>query len=175
MAKIIANSKTEEDPTHSINAWKWLLKLKPDADEITQLAVIGHDLDRAMPDRLTQDQFKNYDEYKLAHATRGGGIAKTMALENGYSEEEATRLAKIITYAEFGNENPSVNLVRDADSISFFDNNVELYLKRKGPEKTNIKMNFMYSRTSKEVQRIIDKILDTKPEIKQLFNQIDNS
>jgi hypothetical protein len=33
IAATVKNSEIEEDPEHSVRAWKWLLKLKPDASE----------------------------------------------------------------------------------------------------------------------------------------------
>jgi hypothetical protein len=171
IAEVVSHSKTEEDPSHSINAWQWLLKLRPNAGEVVQLAILGHDLERALPDRLTRDQFSSYDEYKLAHATRGGEVAEKLALQNGYTKDEAARLSSIIKSAEFGSEDPDVSLVCDADSISFFDNNVEFYLRRSGSEKTKQKIAFMYSRATPRVKVEIDKILESKPNVKSLLNE----
>jgi Domain of unknown function (DUF4202) len=165
IANIIANSKTEEDPTHSINAWSWLLKLYPNADEILQLAVLAHDIERGLPNRLTREQFSSYDEYKHAHASRGSKKAYEIALANGYLEDEATRLVHIIMNAEFESKEEDVQKVCDADSISFFDNNVDFYLNRSGEDKTKAKVNFMYSRAAREAKAEIDKILQSKPNI----------
>ncbi len=169
IAQIISHSKTEEDPTHSINAHHWLLQLNPKSDEILQLAILAHDIERATPDRLTKDQFANYNQYKLAHATKGGHIAAQIALESGYNKEESERLANIIKLAEFESPDPDISLVCDADSISYFDNNVGFYLRRSGPVATQKKIKFMYSRASKRAKVEIDKILQTKPDIKQLL------
>lgn len=171
IAEVISHSKIEEDSVHSVNAWQWLLKLKPDADEILQLAILGHDLERAMPDRLTKDKFSSYEEYKLAHATRGGEIAAKIALENGYSQVDCNRLANIIKFAEFENTDPDISLVCDADSISYFDYNVDFYLQRLGVEKTKQKIKFMYQRASSRVKKEVDKILLTKPNIKALWEE----
>ncbi|PWG74904.1 hypothetical protein DF186_15480, partial [Enterococcus hirae] len=57
----------------------------------------------------------------------------------------------------------------DADSISYFDNNVENYLKRKGHEETRKKIDFMFYRASHKAQRIINDIVDNKPNIKDLM------
>jgi hypothetical protein len=146
IAEVISHSKTEEDPSHSLNALKWLLVLEPDADEILQLAVLAHDIERAMSDRLVRDQFPTYEEYKAKHAQKAGGLASTIVKESGYSDEDAKRIYTIIKDAEFGNDNPDVNLVMDSDSISFFDNNIDYYLERKGLEATQAKADFMYDR-----------------------------
>ncbi len=40
--KIIEKSPIPEDPIHSKNTLKWVLKLKPDADDALQIAALGH-------------------------------------------------------------------------------------------------------------------------------------
>ena len=74
IAEVISHSKTEEDPVHSLKTRDWLLQLRPDADEILQLAALGHDIERAMPDRLQKNDFANYDVYKMTHAKRAGKL-----------------------------------------------------------------------------------------------------
>ena len=44
---IISKSSVPEDPRHADNVLKWLLKLKPDADEALQIEALAHDIDRA--------------------------------------------------------------------------------------------------------------------------------
>ena len=160
---------TEEDPGHSENAWKWLLSLKPDADEVLQLAVIGHDIERALPDRLTRESFTTYDEYKSAHAKRAGQLVAHIARESGYSDEEAKKIERLIGGAEFSSNDPEVQLISDADSISFFDYNVHFYLERSGKGRTKQKMKFMYDRVSGLAKQEIDKILDENPDIAKLL------
>ena len=165
IAEVISRSTTEEDPTHSLNALDWLLVLKPDADEVLQLAALAHDIERALPDRLTRGQFQTYEEYKSAHARRAGETAESILRGCGYTDVDAHRVSEIIKDSESGNDNSDVNLVMDADSISFFDNNVELYLKRKGVSATQEKCSFMYDRASLKAKEIIRGIMAKKPEI----------
>jgi len=151
ISSIISTSLTEEDPGHSENAWKWLLSLKPDADEVLQLAVI------------------TYDEYKSAHAKRAGQLVAHIARESGYSDEEAKKIERLIGGAEFSSNDPEVQLISDADSISFFDYNVHFYLERSGKGRTKQKMKFMYDRVSGLAKQEIDKILDENPDIAKLL------
>jgi 5'-deoxynucleotidase YfbR-like HD superfamily hydrolase len=165
IAEIISQSKTEEDPSHSLNASKWLLVLKPDADEVLQLAALAHDIERAMPDRLKQDQFETYEEFKSQHAHRAGEIAATIIKEAGYSDYDAKRIYEVIKDSEFGNDNPEVNLVMDADSISYFDNNIDYFFTRNGLDKTQIKASFMYGRASDRAKKYILEVMHSKPQI----------
>jgi hypothetical protein len=165
IAEVISHSKTEEDPTHSRNALEWLLVLRPDANEVVRLAVLAHDIERALPDRLTQGQFSTYKEFKSAHAQRAGEVAAEILKDSGYSGEDAARVFEIIKDAEFGNDDPDVNLVMDADSMSFFDNNISLYLARKGLPATQEKVLFMYNRASDRAKAFIQEVMAKKPEL----------
>jgi uncharacterized LabA/DUF88 family protein len=171
ISAIVAVSLTKEDPGHSENAWKWLLKLKPDADEVLQLSVLGHDIERALPDRLTRDSFATYDEYKSAHAKRAGTLVARIARESGYSDEEAEKIERLIGEAEFSSNDPEVQLISDADSISFFDYNIRFYLERSGEEKAMQKMRFMYDRVSGLAKKEIDNILKENPNLARLLKE----
>lgn len=164
-AKQIALSKTLEDPTHAENTMLWITRLRHDADEIMQLAGYGHDIERSLPDRLTYDMFDSYDDYKRAHAERAGRIAAEIARECGYNADEVERLAYIIANGEFNSDDPEVQLLCDADSISYFDNNVTYYLKDKGSEGTRKKMAFMYERASERAKQHIRQVMTEKPEL----------
>lgn len=143
----------------------WISKLRPDADEILLLAGFGHDVERARPDRYTRETFATCDEYKHEHARKAGEIATSIAIASGYSPSDGDRLAHIIAEGEFSSDEPDVQLLCDADSISFFDNNASYYLADKGPEWTKKKMRFAYERASDTAKRHIKEVLATKPEL----------
>lgn len=168
ITKIISKSKTPEDPTHADNVLYWLLQLEPNADEILQLAAFAHDVERAMPDRFKPEMFENYDEYKEAHAARAGKITAEILVESGYSNLDANRADELIRDAEFQSDNREVQLICDADSISFFDNNLAYYIKRNDDESTKKKIGFMYNRASERAQTHIARILRQKPELNLL-------
>jgi hypothetical protein len=168
MSRVIAQSLTEEDPSHAENTLYWTLRLRPNADEVLRLAAYGHDIERAMPDRLTPEAFDTYNEYKQAHAVRAGKIAADIAKSVGYSNEDCNRLAMIIRQAEFSSEDADVQLICDADSISYFDNNARYYLAKRGKEATHKKMHFMYTRASRRAQSAIQEVIAEKPELNLL-------
>ena len=165
LAEQIAQSKTREDPSHAENTMHWVSVLKPDAGEILLLAGFGHDVERSFPDRYTFDMFGDYDIYKRAHAKRSGQIAMAMTQEGGYSSQEAERLKCIITGHEFPSADPEIQLICDADSISFFDNNAPYYLDDKGEEWTKKKMEFMYGSASERARQHIAQILSERSDL----------
>lgn len=171
IAEVVSHSEKEEDPKHSLNTLYWILELKPDAGEILQLAALAHDIERGMPIRMTMDTFETYEAYKDAHATKAAEMASQIARDSGYSEQDADRLFAIIKDAETGNDDPDVNLLMDADSISFFDYNIEFYFKAKDEQRLKKKMHFAYDRASDKAKKIIDRILESKPFFKKLFEE----
>lgn len=158
---MISKSTNEIDLSHAINTQEWLERLHGSSDEIVTLAAFAHDIERALPDRMNLEDFEDYNSYKSAHAKRGGLIAEEIALSSGYSKKDAARLRDLITNAEFSSTDPDVQKVCDADSISFFDNNLEYYGAKNSLERTRKKAEFMYGRASDRAKQAIDKILST--------------
>jgi len=165
IAEQISKSLTREDPSHAANTMQWVLNLRPDADEIILLAGFGHDIERSLPDRYRSSMFASYDDYKHAHAARAGKLTAKIAQECGYSKEEVTRLIHVISEGEFQSNEPDVQLLCDADSISFFDNNLRYYLAIKGPELAKKKMMFAYERASDRAKQNIRQIMIQKPDL----------
>ncbi len=153
---VIDQSAVEEDLSHAENTLDWLLVLNPTASEILMLAAYGHDLERGLPNRVYREEFATSQEYKKVHSENSAKALRDIALSAGYNSEDAERLAQIVMNAEFKNDDPDVQLVCDADSISFFDNNLAFYKLRYTPERTANKMSFMYKRASARAQKIID-------------------
>jgi hypothetical protein len=160
ISEIVARSTTPEDPVHSEKTLEWLLKLRPDADEILQLAALGHDVERARPDRLIESQFKIYDEFKAAHAKKGGEIIAQILQGFGYSNADVARAQKLVTEHEFSSSDQDVQVLSDADSISYFDYNIHFFVKRHTAEEIRDKIRFMYQRASlrarKEIKGIVE-------------------
>lgn len=155
-------SANQAELAHAQNTLHWLKILSPQADEILQLAAFAHDIERSVSRPVNPDDYNNYNEYKKAHAQRSGQIASEAVMAVGFSKSESNRIARIIENAEFPSEDPETQLVCDSDSISFFDNNIEVYTKRKGIDKTQYKANFMYERASAPAKQYIESILDKK-------------
>lgn len=168
IAAQIARSKSAEDPSHAENTMYWVQQIRPDADELLLLAGFGHDIERSLTDRLTHTMFASYDEYKRSHATRSGQMVAGIMLEVGYSQAAADKVAHIIAEGEFNSDDPDVQLLCDADSISFFDNNLAYYIKAKSEADTKQKMRFMYDRVSARAQQHIRAVLHSKPELNLL-------
>ena len=168
LAKQIAQSKSAEDPAHATNTMHWMLVLEPTADEVLQLAAFGHDVERSLIDRHRADMFDTYEGYKAAHSKRSGEVVSTMLQQAGYTKRDGERAANIIAKGEFTSDEPEAQLLCDADSISFFDNNAPYYIATQGTEIAKHKMQFMYARASERAQKHIREVLLTRPELNLL-------
>lgn len=169
--EIISHSQVEEDPGHAQKTLEWILKLKPDADEILQLGALTHDIERARPDRYRQEQFSDYYIYKQAHAQLSADIAARIVSECGYATAEVERLRLIIRHHEAESANPDARLLMDADSITYFDYNVPFYLNRRGEEATIKKILFMYNRVSPQAKKEINRLVRSNSDLLSLFKK----
>ncbi len=149
---IVARSTVPEDPVHSWNTLAWLLKLKPDADDALQIAALGHDIERAITERkILRTDFANYDEFKVAHARNSAEILSEIMLECGVQGCIIEDVYRLVCRHETGGDQRS-DLIRDADSISFFEVNLPLYFERSSYEETKRRCIWGYKRLSAEVR-----------------------
>ncbi|MBE9545891.1 MAG: DUF4202 family protein [Proteobacteria bacterium] len=161
------SSAVSEDPVHSKNTLKWLLKFDPDADEALQIAALGHDIERAVEERkVRRKDYESYDEFKKAHALKSAEILREIMDECRSSRKLTEDVYNLICLHERGGHNRA-NLLRDADSISFFDVNLSFYFTRNGVEETKERYLWGYRKLSDSLKAIVadfnyeDKELDS--------------
>ena len=155
--KIIENSTVPEDLTHAKNTLEWLLKLKPDADEALKIAALGHDIERAVEERkVRRRDYTNYDEFKQAHALNSAKILTEIMKEYNISRELADDVFFLIRHHETGGDS-RIDLLKDADSISYFDANLSHYYNRNGVEETKKRCLWGYKRLSEKTKQVLAK------------------
>jgi len=153
--KVIANSTVPEDPVHSKNTLKWLLKLDPDADEALRIAALGHDIERAVEERkVRRKDYESYNEFKEAHALKSAEILREIMDECRSSRKLTEDVYDLICIHETGGDDRA-NLLRDADSISFFDVNLPFYFIRNGVEETKERYLWGYRKLTDDLKAIV--------------------
>ena len=151
---IISKSSVPEDPMHSDNVLKWLLKLKPDADEALQIAALAHDIDRADDQaKIKQANFHDYDQFKAAHAHHSATILKQILHKCQVEQSIIDNACQLVEQHEVGGD-PRSDLLKDADSISYFEVNMPLYFQREGYEETLKRCIWGYHRLSPEMKEV---------------------
>lgn len=155
---IISKSSVPEDPIHAENVLEWIVKLKLGADEALQIAALAHDIDRADERRKIQrSDFNDYDQFKAAHAYNSATILKEILHECQVEQSIIDEACRLVEKHEIGGE-PRSDLLKDADSISYFEVNMPLYFQREGYEETLKRCIWGYRRLSPKMKGICQKI-----------------
>ncbi len=155
IAKIVQGSTVPEDIVHSKNTLRWLLKLKPDADEALQIAALGHDIERAIEERkVRREDHGSYDEFKEAHALNSGRVLREIMRRYQVSEQLTQRVFYLVCHHETGAD-PDADTLRNADTISFFDVNLPHYFARNGSEETKRRWLWGYKKLPDSLRAIV--------------------
>ncbi len=150
------HARYEHGGLHLLQTEVWLQRLKPDASEEMLIAALTHDMERAFPgpDSPSLDPKEGVDNpvYNNAHSGRSARIVSKYLREQGATQESIEEVARLIRAHEYGGDDEE-NLVQAADSLSFLEVNVEVFLEwmDAGDEKWNAeavgdKFTWMYER-----------------------------
>ncbi len=155
---VIAGSRVPEDPRHADNTLEWLLRLEPDADQALRLAALAHDIDRAIEEiKVRRGDFNDYDVFKAAHARNGAKILRPILNACGVAGDIVDEACRLVEVHEVGGD-PRSDLLKDADSISYFDVNLPLYYQREGWQETKRRSSWGYRRLSARARKIVENI-----------------
>ncbi len=158
--EIISKSPVKTDLPHAKSTRKWILKLKPDADYALQISALAHDIERGLePDyhNKTKEKFDNYKEHKRIHSEKSAKVIVELLEKYNFDKEFISKVKHLVLKHEFGGDFES-NLLMDADSISFFEENLVQYHEKYGEEKTRKKIKFMYNRMSDKAKSLVKNI-----------------
>jgi len=153
--EVIKQSSVSEDFIHSKNTLKWLLKLKPNAGESLKIAALSHDIERAIEKRkVRRKDYKDYDAFKDAHALNSAKILAEIMRECNLSKKMIDEVCFLVRHHETGGTK-LVDILKDADSISFFDVNLPRYFVRNDLKETKRRCLWGYQRLSDKGKRIV--------------------
>ena len=156
--EIIEKSSVPEDPLHSKNTLEWLLRLKPDADEALKIAALGHDIERAIEERkVKREDFSNFDEFKKAHALNSARIMAEIMKGYTISKELADDIFFLIAHHETGGDEMA-EVLKEADTISYFDVNLSHYYARHSVEETKRRVLWGYKKLSANLKEVVAKM-----------------
>ena len=113
---------------HLLNALEWLDRVAPESSESVRLATLTHDMERAFPgpDQPVAKTLSD-PEYERAHSVRSARIVGAWLREQGADKGLIGEVERLIVAHEFGGW-PEADLVQAADSLSFLETNIELFL-----------------------------------------------
>jgi len=171
--EIISKSPLVFESVHSELTLKWVIKLKPDADEALKIAALCHDIERAITGISEKDlkDYSNINKFKKEHAARSAKITCDLLKKYDYNEKVIKKVKSLIEkHEEGGNEEETI--LMEADSLAFFDYNIDFYLERYGEEKTKEKIKFMYKRLPKKTKKLVESINFKNKKISNLFKEV---
>jgi hypothetical protein len=166
---ILPKSPIESDLTHSRLVLKWVLVLKPEADDAFKIAALSHDIDRAMTGITEKDlvDYSKIDEFKKAHAVRSANFIADILKRHEYPAEVISKVQHLVENHECGGDDQT-DIIMSADSLAYFEYNIPGYLNRYGEEQTKKKIQFMHKRLSPEAQKLVAQINFSSPDIVKL-------
>ncbi len=167
--EVIEKSSVLEDFGHAENTLEWVLKLDPWADGSLQIAALAHDIDRAV--RPPRPPPSDYAKAKVAHARRGAEILRGILEECEVARATAEEACRLVTLHEVGGDQRS-DLLRDADSLSFFQVNLPLYYQREGWDETKRRCIWGYRRLSEGMKRLVKGMRYTDEILMRLLKEV---
>lgn len=161
--------------SHIISVLKWALKLKPDADTALQIAALGHDIDRYDGKKIKREDFSDYEKFKQTHARRSALIIESMMKKLDFDKETIKKTKLLIENHEVGGDG-DLGILKEADSLSFFDNNVYDYWKTHNLYFKD-KILFMYKRLSKRGKEMVKSLnlkdLEIEKKVRGIISDFD--
>jgi hypothetical protein len=154
----ILRSPIPEDPSHAQNTLDWLMLLWPDSGPALQAAALGHDIERAYPyQRVNKSDYNNYDAYKKAHAENSAQLLAALLIESKCPGVFVDQVIRLVERHEAGGDEMSDRL-NQADSLSFFDNNLPYFYARRGYEETLARVQWGIKRLSPKLLPLVSAI-----------------
>ncbi len=155
---VISKSSIPEDPIHAENVLEWVLKLRSNADEALQIAALAHDIERSDERRkVRRSDFNDYNIFKAAHASNSVKIMKKILHKCHVEQSVIYEACRLVERHEVGGDSRS-DLLKDADSISYFEVNMPFYFQREGYEETLKRCIWGYHRLSPKMKEICQNI-----------------
>jgi hypothetical protein len=168
----ISKSEIPEDSKHSKNTRAWVLRLKPEADIALQIAALGHDIERSIKElKIKRKNYTDYNEFKMAHARNSAKVLDDLLSKYDLNETIRYKVSNLVSHHEFGG-NPEANILKDADSISYFDVNLPFYFQRNSKGETEYRIIWEYQRLSDEGKSIVRNFSYDNIELEALFRVV---
>jgi Domain of unknown function (DUF4202) len=145
---------------HLLKSLEWLDRIAPGSSEALRVATLTHDMERAFPgpDQPVAGPGQWSDpEYNAAHAARSARIVAEWLSEQGADETLVAEVRKLVKAHEVGGWTEA-NLLQAADSLSFLETNIDLFLgfarsRKRTLDEVNLKFDDSYERIQVEHAR----------------------
>jgi len=164
MEESFAAVNNQLPPLHLEKTADWILKLNPQADSAMLIAAVTHDIERAFREDLVyQKMFSSENAFQDRafldyHQQRSAKIIIEFLKTLNCPTPLCDKVYHLVAHHETGGD-PETDLLKDADSLSFFQTNVDLFVtvktRESSPEKVKSKFDWMFARISDPTAREI--------------------
>jgi len=127
--------------------------------EAERVAAYSHDIERGFREPLDSNQpLPNYtgEDFLKHHQQEGAKIMATFLVERNMNNDDIELVKHLIEKHEQGGDDLQ-NVLKDADSISFFETNVKDFVEKKalteGYEHVRAKLDWMFDRITSDVAK----------------------
>lgn len=137
------------DYNHALDVWQWTLRLQPSASLAVQIAALFHDIERLVSEAETriEQNAADYQQFKNAHAYAGAEMTRRILIEcGGLPPPSIERVAQLIERHEERGDERELQLLNDADALSFFSLNSSGYADYFGEKQTRKKIAYTWNR-----------------------------
>ncbi|MCK4800133.1 DUF4202 family protein [Candidatus Parcubacteria bacterium] len=152
-----------ESGRHAFRTVFWMKKIYSQADEAMLIAAIAHDIERAFrKDKLEEircDKEGFLDKKHIDnHQEKSAEIIGNFLKKQGAEDDFINKVKMLVSKHEVGGSKEQ-NILKDADSISFFENNVDYFVGKLsieiGKKEVRDKFDWMFERiTSSRAKEI---------------------
>ncbi|OGM28319.1 hypothetical protein A2962_00550 [Candidatus Woesebacteria bacterium RIFCSPLOWO2_01_FULL_39_61] len=156
---------------HLVRTGYWVKRLYPEADDALIIAAISHDIERAYKKGgkppSPEGKGAKWDDpvYDKWHSERSAGFVSEFLRKEGAAESMIKEISKLISHHEHGGWREA-DFLRDADSLSFLEINVDMFISRIPDQLTKDevreKFDYMFNRIGSEKAKKIAKPLYKK-------------
>jgi hypothetical protein len=153
----------------------WLKQLSPDADDYLLVAAMGHDIARSFVNKNKPSSINRGildKDYLKEHQEGGAKILGDFLKTQNCEKDFINKVENAVSKHEVGGDTDQ-NLLKDADSISFLENNSSIFIKKLeqlGYKAVRDKFDWTYNKiTSQKAKQIAETFY------RKIINSLENT
>ena len=121
--------------------------------------------------KTKRQDYVDYNEFKKAHSRKSAKVLGEILSKYDLNQTIIDKITNLVICHEFGG-NPEANILKNADSISYFDVNLPFYFQRNSEMETIFRMNWGYQRLSPNAKSIVRSFCYENVVLQALFQKI---
>jgi hypothetical protein len=177
------------DHDHALDVWQWMLRLEDEASMAAQIAALFHDIERLITeaDARVEHQVADYDAFKRKHAAHGARMTSEVLATIDLDAETCEQAELLVALhddvqrrVQMRMAGPTgrpevmareLELLDDADGLSFFSLNSTGFFDYYGPAHTRQKIAWTLMRLSPRGRARLGEV-KLRPDVARLVQEV---